>query len=103
MSAGTMTWINITDVIDFLATAPSETAIQRATLDLTAAMCAVPRHCQICTYCEEDAVFKTVSFEDVLTYAERYENTQARRIGSRGESSRRQFHSYPENLGARSG
>jgi len=78
MSAGTMTWIDITDVIDFLATAPSVTGIQRATLDLTAAMCAAPRHCQICTYCEEDAVFKTVSLEDVLTYAERYENTQAR-------------------------
>jgi glycosyltransferase involved in cell wall biosynthesis len=72
-----MTWIDVTDVIDFLQTAPSVTGIQRAALDLTAAMCAVSRNCWACTYCEEDAVFKTVPLEELLACIERSEKTQS--------------------------
>jgi glycosyltransferase involved in cell wall biosynthesis len=72
-----MTWIDITDVIDFLETAPSVTGIQRAALDLTTAMCALSRNCRTCTYCEEDAVFKTASLEELLACTERSEKAQS--------------------------
>jgi glycosyltransferase involved in cell wall biosynthesis len=72
-----MTWIDITDVIDFLETAPSVTGIQRAALDLTTAMCALSGNCRTCTYCEEDAVFKTASLEELLACTERSKKTQS--------------------------
>jgi len=61
-----MTWIDVTDVIDFLQTTPSVTGIQRAALDLTAAMCVVSGNCRPCAYCEEDGTFKTASLEELL-------------------------------------
>jgi len=61
-----MTWIDVTDVIDFLQTTPSVTGIQRAALDLTAAMCAVSGNCRPCAFCEEDGTFKTASLEELL-------------------------------------
>ena len=72
-----MTWIDVTDVIDFLQTAPSVTGIQRAALDLTAAMCAVSGNCRPCAYCEEDAVFKTASLEELLVYTARSETARS--------------------------
>ena len=65
-----MTWIDITDIIAFLETAPSVTGIQRAALDLAAVMCAAPRNCRACTYCEEDAIFKAVSLEELRARTE---------------------------------
>jgi glycosyltransferase involved in cell wall biosynthesis len=72
-----MTWIDITDVIDFLETAPSVTGIQRAALDLTTAMCALSGNCRTCAYCEEDAVFKTASLEELLAWTGRSEKTRS--------------------------
>ncbi len=73
-----MTWIDVTDVIEFLQTAPSVTGIQRATLDLTAAICAVSGNCRPCAYCEEDAVFKTASLEELLVCTARAQSTPNR-------------------------
>src|SRR5262245_48641165 len=75
-----MTWIDLTDVIDFLQTAPSVTGTQRAALDLTAAICAVSGNCQACAYCEEDAVFKTAPLEELLATAQSAPNRFKRRI-----------------------
>jgi glycosyltransferase involved in cell wall biosynthesis len=72
-----MTWIDITDIIDFLETAPSVTGIQRAALELAAVMCAAPRNCRICTFCQEDAIFKTVSLKELPTYVERSEKPRS--------------------------
>jgi glycosyltransferase involved in cell wall biosynthesis len=71
-----MTWIDVTDIIDFLAAAPSVTGIQRAALDLTAAMCAASPDCRTCAYCKEDGVFKAVALEELLARMERPARTQ---------------------------
>jgi glycosyltransferase involved in cell wall biosynthesis len=64
-----MTWIDLTDVIEFLATEPSVTGIQRVALELTTAMRAASRDCEACAYCEENAAFKTAPLEELLAYA----------------------------------
>jgi glycosyltransferase involved in cell wall biosynthesis len=61
-----MIWIDITDVLEFLENEVSLTGIQRAALDLTASMHSLQGNIQTCIFCEEDAVFKTISFKEVL-------------------------------------
>jgi glycosyltransferase involved in cell wall biosynthesis len=72
-----MTWIDLTDVIEFLGAEPSVTGIQRVALDLTSAMCALSGGCRPCAYCEEDAVFKTAPLEELLAYAAQGEKMQS--------------------------
>lgn len=65
-----MIWVDVTDILVFLKSESSVSGIQRASLELTAAMFAKHKNIGVCTYCEEDSVFKALPFEDVLARGE---------------------------------